>query len=75
MTYADVLGSWKDTGLQERVCREALFIYEQTGGPRRRHYRHCLESLASALEAQGKMEEAGPFVKRLAAKNITTQSR
>jgi hypothetical protein len=67
MTYADLLGGWKEASQQERVCREALTIYEQTGSPRRKLYGHCLRSLVSALKAQGKVEEAKPLLQKQAA--------
>jgi tetratricopeptide (TPR) repeat protein/tRNA A-37 threonylcarbamoyl transferase component Bud32 len=52
MTFADLYEELRDYPAQERTAAKALAIYRQTGGPRRRLYQPCNESLARAVAAQ-----------------------
>jgi tetratricopeptide (TPR) repeat protein len=52
MTFADLYEELGDYPAQEEMARKALTIYERTGGPKRRLYRACQESLARALAAK-----------------------
>jgi tetratricopeptide (TPR) repeat protein/tRNA A-37 threonylcarbamoyl transferase component Bud32 len=51
MTFADLYEELRDCRVQERMAAKALTIYRQTGGPGRRLYEACNQSLARAVAA------------------------
>jgi tetratricopeptide (TPR) repeat protein/tRNA A-37 threonylcarbamoyl transferase component Bud32 len=52
MTFADLYEELRDFPAQERLAAKALAIYRLTGGPRRRLYQACNESLARTAANQ-----------------------
>jgi tetratricopeptide (TPR) repeat protein/tRNA A-37 threonylcarbamoyl transferase component Bud32 len=59
MTFADLYEELKDYSHQEQMAKKALEIYDRTGGPRRRLYKACNDSLARA-KAQGTTVRSEP---------------
>jgi serine/threonine protein kinase len=51
MTFADLYEELRDYPAQQRLASEAMEIYRHTGGPRRRLYQACSESIARATAA------------------------
>jgi tetratricopeptide (TPR) repeat protein len=60
MEYADFLRECRQWAKVVQVCEKALAIYERTGGPRRKLYRHCRETLALAQKEQEKAKATRP---------------
>jgi tetratricopeptide (TPR) repeat protein/tRNA A-37 threonylcarbamoyl transferase component Bud32 len=58
MTFADLYEELRDFPAQEQAAAKALVIYRQTGGPKRRLYRACNESLARVASASGRGKTA-----------------
>jgi tetratricopeptide (TPR) repeat protein len=57
--HATLLAEWGDDApRQEELAREALAIYQKTGGPARKFYTTCTLTLARACLHQGKAQEA-----------------
>jgi hypothetical protein len=52
MTFADLYEELRDFPAQERLATRARAIYRLTGGPRRRLYQACNESLARTVANQ-----------------------
>jgi serine/threonine protein kinase len=60
MTFADLYEKLKDYSNQEKTAARALEIYLQTGGPKRRLYKACNDSLAKATAAIQRAKAAAP---------------
>jgi tetratricopeptide (TPR) repeat protein len=52
MTFADLYEELGDHPAHEQMARKALTIYQRTGGPKRRLYQACNDSLARAAKAK-----------------------